>query len=182
MPGQELRDSSGEKQWKAQSAAWRGSLEVTQNFSPWTQHRAFKGLGVPRNKRVYGLVDCCWMQACKRKRLRLNHTLTEEGLKAGVHKGLFVDISQNHIRRPWADSASGLRTLTTSTKLYHFGSDRMLVGKEYLMFQGYGTDVCPANLSDNDLKNLAGEGICLPCLGHVLWCAHLIKNLTHLRA
>ena len=137
---------------------------------------------MPRNKRAYDLIDCCWMQACKRKRLKLNQNLTQEGLKAGVQKGLFVDISQNHVRRPFAESASGLRTLTTSSKLYHYGSDRMLVGREYLIFQGYRSDVKTSNSSEDEIRKLAGEGMCLPCLGHVLWCAHLIKNLTQLKS
>lgn len=94
---------------------------------------------------------------------------------------LFVDISQNHIRRPLSNADGTVRALLTSTDLYHFGTDRCLVPLEHLLLQGYSPDVVlPDLLSDSDVRQMAGEAIFLPCLATVLWCLNLTKDLTEL--
>ena len=179
---QELSGGEGEKQWKAQSAAWRSSLEVPSDFSPWTGRDNFVGRGLPRSKRVFDLVNCGWMEACKNKRLKITRNVTEAGINAQIHQSLVMDISQNHVRRPLSGEDSGpMRTLTTSSSLYHYRLDRMLVAKEHLLLQGYPEGICvPSSMTEDNVRKLAGEGIFLPCLGHVLWCLHLVRNLTML--
>ncbi len=165
-------------QWKAHSARWRSELNIPPTFQPWTSRPEFKGLGVPSNKRSLDLLDCSWVQACKKRNIGMGPAMTKTGIQQKLHEDLVVDISQSHARRPMSDQGV-LRTLTTSSRLYHYGLDRMLLPREHLLMQGYAHTVCiPKSMKDDDVRSLAGEGIFLPCLGQILWCLHLTRNLT----
>ena len=155
---QELSGGEGEKQWKAQSAAWRSSLEVPSDFSPWTGRDNFVGRGLPRSKRAFDLVNCGWMEACKNKRLKITRNVTEAGINAQIHQSLVMDISQNHVRRPLSGEDSGpMRTLTTSSSLYHYRLDRMLVAIEHLLLQGYPEGICvPSSMTEDNVRMEAG--------------------------
>ncbi len=88
-----------------------------------------------------------------------------------------VDISQNHGRRPLSNAMGVAHTLTTSSKLYSYDQRRLLTGVEHLFLQGYPYDVeVPSNLTDTDLRTLAGEGIALPCLGLIILCLWLVHT------
>lgn len=158
---------------------------MTKGFTPWTSNPAFKGVGLPSSKRAFDLVDCAWVQACKRQKIEVGKAtgnVTQLGKKAGVHKDLFVDVSQNHVRRPMSDASGFLRTLTTSTTLYSYEADRTVLPIEHLFLQGYEHQVSiPKSIaagSGSEIRNLAGEAICLPCLASIVWCLHLTKDLT----
>lgn len=135
-----------------------------------------------RAKRTLDLLDCAWVHACKRSKLGAGNTgvrgLRSAGIKAGVHSELCVDVSQNHVRRPISDQNGFLRTLTTSSKVYHYGKDRLLILAEHLFLQGY--DQQQAVTPNTGVREMAGEAMCLPCLASIIWSLHLTKNLTEL--
>ena len=162
-------------QWQLQSCKWRSDLRVSPTFSPWTSHAEFQGLDLKRQKRALDLVDCAWVSAYKRAKLET----TGEALQHGLHNDLFVDVSQNHVRRPLSCKDGNLRTLLTSSMLYHYGTDRVLLPVEHLFLQGYDHEVViPDGVSSEDVRKLAGEAIALPSLASVLWSLHLTKDLT----
>ena len=164
-------------QWEQQSSKWRSELGVSPQFAPWTRRPEFQGLGVSGQKRVLDLLDCSWVHAYKRAKLNSSHAATRSGLA----DGLIVDTSQNHVRKPLSSADGFLRTLLTSSDLYHFGEDRAVLPVEHLFLQGYGEEVVvPKGSTPNDVRTLAGEAICLPCLATVLWCLHLTKDLTQI--
>ena len=66
------------------------------------------------------------------------------------------------------------RTQTTSSVLYSFNTDSVLVGKEMLLLQGQSSKLqIPEHTKDHVLRELAGEGMSVPCIGLVLWSLFL---------
>lgn len=164
-------------QWEHQSARWRSDLGISPAFKPWTGRADFQGLGVSRQKRTLDLVDCAWVQAYKRAKI----TSSEAAIQANVQRSLLVDTSQNHVRKPLSSADGFLGTLLTSSDLYHYGEDRSLLPVEHLLLQGYDPEiVVPDGVSPSDVRAMAGEAVCLPCLATVLWCLHVTKDLTSL--
>ena len=170
--------------WEQQSVKWRSELQISQSFRPWTSRRTFSGLGLSRTKRSLDLLDCSWVEACKRRKISVqthSSSFMKEALAQQVHHGLVVDVSQNPVRKPMSDKQGVLRTLTTSSTLYSFEHDRVLHPIEHMFLQGYPKDVSvPHTLSVQDLRKLAGEAICLPCLASIVWSIHLMRDLTSL--
>ena len=162
-----------ESAWKTQSSTWRAKLGVTENFSPWTQRPSFHGQNLPRTKRVLDLVDCCYVESCKRRKIAAG--CFEHG-----SKNLVADVSQSHGRKPLSDNGI-LRTLTTSSKLYYYAEDRVLVPREHMALQGYERVEIPSSWTDADIQRISGEAICLPSLAGLLWCLHLTRDLTSLQ-
>ena len=93
-------------------------------------------------------------------------------------KDVMLDYSQNPFRRAFTNSCGRNYTLTTSTTLYHFGRDRILLPPEYMRMQGWdSTMVVPGDMTATELRVLAGEGMALPCLASVLYGIYLVKGL-----
>ncbi|CAE7215300.1 unnamed protein product [Symbiodinium sp. CCMP2592] len=93
-------------------------------------------------------------------------------------KGKFMDVSQSVRRGKHSTPTGFLHTLTTSTRLYSFSLDRVLTGREMLSLHCQPRDlVIPEGVADSDLRDLAGEGMALPCLASVVWCLYLTKQL-----
>ena len=175
--------NAAENKWQAQSLSWRGQLGVSAALAPWTGRSSFKGVGLSRSKRALDLVDCCWLEACKRSKLEVRscgRNFHGQAMEKCVHRGLVADVSQSQVRKPLSDKFGQLRTLTSGSMLYHYEYDRMLTPVEHLHLQGYVSPGIPPSLTDTDLRAMAGEAICLPCLAGIVWCLHLIKDLTSL--
>ena len=82
---------------------------------------------------------------------------------------VFVDISQNPNRAPWTNEQGISKCLTTSSAWYSFARDGMVLPLELMAFQGHRTSLqIPDSMSPSSLKQLAGQGICLPCLATLI--------------
>ena len=88
-----------------------------------------------------------------------------------------VDCSQNPVRKPF-NHTSTWPTLCTSSVLYHFGLDRVLLPIEHLHLQGHteATAVVPDSLSQSEIRSLAGEAMPLPVLGLLILSLLLTKG------
>ena len=86
--------------------------------------------------------------------------------------GVILDVSQSHTRIA-ATNKGVHRCLTTSTQNYSFKHDRFITPFESLLFQGYPSNITiPSQITSADLKEFAGEGMCLPCLATVIWSVY----------
>ena len=89
-------------------------------------------------------------------------------------KDQYVDVSQSLQRRTFTSAEDMNRTQTTSSVLYSFNTDSVLVGKEMLQLQGQSSKFqIPEHAKDHVLRELAGEGMSVPCVGLVLWSLFL---------
>ena len=121
-------------------------------------------------KRSLDLLDCSVISAAKKARK------TVTGVQCELADKL-IDISQSHERRPLPGGTN--RCLTTSSRLFWFQQRRLLTGIEHMLLQGYTLPMItavPKTVSNNDLKDIAGEGIALPCLGSIVWALKLTAN------
>ena len=92
-------------------------------------------------------------------------------------KGYFVDLSQALERKTFSCQSKALPTMTTSTLLYSYDQDAAVVGRDMLNMQGQPKAVVvPGDIKDHVLRDLAGEGMAVPCVGLIVWCLFLTRQ------
>ena len=153
--------------WEKQSIVWRDAMDVPRRSKPWTGRDAFQATGLSCTPRVLDLLDCVAHQ---------NMLDRKTGKVLDAVDGVLVDVSQSHARRRYTKEDNIAHCLTTSSCLYHFSRDSALVPAEYFHLQGHGDWTQDAGLPSRKLRCLAGEGIALPCLGHILYSLWLLKG------
>ena len=163
------------KKWQKESLVERNELMVSPGFSPWTSSAQFRGLGVTMNPRVKDLLDIFIIRKMKEIQLPLD--------KLEPHlKDCFVDVSQSH-QRHTATRQGVNKCLTTSSLMYSYGQDRLLMPIEHIYLQGYPRSFkVPHHASATDLRDFAGEAMCLPCLATVMWSLMYNVRLTSTEA
>lgn len=114
-------------------------------------------------RRVKDLLDCVVIERMVREGSSVTDAV--QGLA-----NTFIDVSQSHLRKAYTSEDGVHKCLTTSSSLYSVGHDRTVLPLEMLWFQGYPRSLrIPGSVKGSHLKQFAGEGMCLPCLAHVLW-------------
>ena len=175
--GRSMADTN--TQWIKQIQEWRDELCISQNYLPFDRLRCeIEGLHItPRVRAILNLVVASKVAGKKCK--------TAEDIRSYIGN-IIVDVSQNPARRCFTPSKGIHHCLCTSSQLVHLGLMRVLLPCEYFFLQGHSessirfpnpavftssTGVSPP--SNRQLRTLAGEGMCLPCLGTIVWCLHL---------
>lgn len=154
--------------WPVESAEWRKKLQMPKAFAPYSEGRQGV-INLKGTKRVWDLLDCAAVQVCRSKKARLDN------MKKALNDAI-VDVSQSHGRRPVSNSQGVAHTLTTSSQLFSYRQERLLVPFEHLLLQGYPSNTkIPKELSDRDVRSLAGEAIALPSLGTICWALYLLR-------
>ena len=156
----------------------RNQLGVPARMRPWTGMKSFAGRGVPRTARALEIIDLAAIEtlgssAMVEKALRNERWLRDQVVAAD----LVVDISQNPIRKAFTKNGKW-PCLTTSSQVYSFARDSMLLPLEYMLLQGHRRTLSiPRGMKPSELRDLAGEGMSLPCLALLVWCMVLVKGL-----
>lgn len=173
-------------QWQLQAMDLRKSFGVPASLHPWTQPRGkFELKGISQTPRILELMDLAVLQKAMFKHCgdvdeairELNQLDTSKKLKDFM-AGFFIDVSQNPIRRPWTNRYGVTKCLTTSTCLCSFTGDRTVLPVELLHMQGHTREVMvPNSMAQNSIRDLAGEGMHLACLGSLLYCLRITEML-----
>ena len=177
MHGQVAASKHSWAQWQVQAHAARHVLGAAKGFKPWTGC-GFEFKNLRPTDRAGEILDLAVMQylgsaASTASLLRDG----PEALRAGCQE-LFTDISQNPGRKPHTGQDHVSRCLTASSSVYSHGSDRMVLPIELLLWQGHQVDVkVPRGMKQRELRDLAGEGITLPCLASLIFSLHLSGSL-----
>jgi len=160
----------GMHKWRLDSANARGKLAklgcAMANQNPWTDSgAALRGLvGTPRQKDI---VNVAFLSTCFKLRLHPASAEAAEAARSCVPGGLglVVDVSQSVHRRPW--SLGRLHTVTTSTKAYSFGLERVLAPEELLVIYGWPRGMAEAThtIGRTDMRKMVGETMALPTVG-----------------
>jgi hypothetical protein len=160
--------------WRAESAAWRDKLGVSPKHSLWTQQPGFKGQGLSKTERNLDILDCVTAQFCKdlpKKTL---------GPVLAAMENVIVDVSQSHGRKTFTNKDSCNQALTTSTELYSFAKDRVVIPQECMYLHGHSlATVFPHSMTQTDIKVLAGEGMALASVGTILWALYVTKKFPN---
>ena len=107
-----------------------------------------------------------------------NHLASTFENKKQFLRNVFADTSQNPSFKAWTNASGVTGCLSTSTCLYSYARDGPVLPFELMLLQGHRRDFAiPAAMSSSRLRDLAGEGICLPCLGTIVWALYLTKGL-----
>jgi hypothetical protein len=153
-----------------QLSEWREKIGLPESMTPWS--RDMKASGVSQTERVKQLLD-----AVAAERLGVENLDLPWSQKQKLLKDVYCDISQNPKFKPYTSKEGITGCLSTSTMLYSFARDGAVLPFELLLFQGHRRDLkVPPSLSSNQTRDLAGEGMSLPCLGTVLWAVYLTKG------
>lgn len=150
------------RRWHKESLSERNSLNVSPGYSPWTSRATFKGLGLPLTDRIKDIIDIFVIRMMKEKQ----KTVAE--LEPDL-VDCFIDVSQSHGRH--CHSRDGMnKCLCTSSMLYSYGKDRLVLPVESLYMQGYPVTLqVPRHVTASQLRDFSGEGMCLPCIASVIW-------------
>ena len=153
-------DQEQQTKWVQQAKAVRESLPVgMRQEKPWSRRARLQGIS--KTARVLELLDIAYL--CQKKMLL---ETDPDVADQKVIEGLVCDTSQAISRRPWGSLCT--RTLTTSSQLYSFEKDRLLLPHESLRMLGFQSQnlssVCKFGISDSDLSDLAGSAMSLPAV------------------
>lgn len=166
-----MQDSA---KWKEQIETWKeelGAVGPLASLRPWTGTSQRKFTGISTTDRVLNILDCVAIEKLGGAKLAaeaLKSPSAQQILMAAV-EDVFVDVSQNPCRRAFTSSEGLSKCLHTATSLYSFQRDGVILPFELMQFQGHGLDIeIPTSMRQKELKDLAGQGICLPCLGLVV--------------
>ena len=156
------------RMWACQLAEARQAAGIPEGVQPWTPHTQ-----VPATDRAKGLMDLVAAEHLGRANWNIPFEEKQKRLQ-----NIYLDISQNPKFKSCTNAQGITGCLSTSTALYSYGQDRMLLPVELLYIQGHSRTLeVPDLLTGSQIRDLAGEGICLPCLGTLVWAAYLIKGL-----
>ena len=150
--------------WSQQAMEQRRALGFAPGHKPWTgsQEHCYTGMRV--TPRIQECMDLAFMATFGPSKTSSDLTSADKLVLANF----FLDCSQNPLRRAWTNRAGITRCLTTSTSLYAFERDSLVLPVELMWFQGHRRDLTvPPELGQRGLRELAGEGICLPVLATV---------------
>ena len=160
------------QKWEVQLPEWREQLAekgIPMDAKPWTSEPAVQTTnGRPLSERVKGILDAVASEVLGAQMIS---STFEEKLEALKHT--YVDVSQNPCRKAFTSKrgeGTGMNhTLATSTQLFSFYRNGFLVPIEYMYLQGHRRSLTiPSEMNQRALRTLAGEGICVPCLGTIL--------------
>ena len=140
--------------WRTHSGKLRAAHNIPPTAKPWTTRRGIALDGVASTLRVHDVLDVFWGVVVNRAPKTMS--------VSEVRSGLWCDVSQavqrqNHNPR----SVPGM---TTRSMYYSFEFDKTISAKGNLQMLGHpATRMSRERFSENQLRELAGEGFSIPC-------------------
>ena len=120
-----------------------------------------RGTGLTGSDRVRDLLDCVTTQ-----KLVLHKDQERRSKRVDIPKlmsGTIVDTSQSHERRCFSFGGKPVNTITTSSALYSFSLDSIILPSEVFLWHGFPR-VLAMPSSTTQTKNLIGNSMCAPVL------------------
>ena len=152
--------------------------------NPWST-AGFQLRGLSQTARVCEVLDLAvldFMQPddlCAANHARRRDAESREILQSRC-ADLFSDPSQNPVRKPYTCPSSMVsRCLTTTSTVYSHGRDRVCLPVEHMLWQGHRLETkFPSSMRQSSIRELAGQGIALPCLATIVYCLHHTGSLS----
>lgn len=176
-PAKRVRSSGADDKWKFQVVEWKREIKGGAKMFTQFDDMKLEIKGLRMTERVRAILN---MVVAAKTSPFLTAKAMSKQTKLNCIARTIVDISQNPVRRCFTPAHGCNHTLCTSSVLVHLGMKRMVLPCEHFAFQGHGLSrVRFGDLSNSKLRTLAGEGMCLPCLGVVLFSLHLLGYFSH---
>ena len=153
-------------QWQNHSKKMREKWNLDETVKPWSStmngKHYFRGLSnTPRNIDMLDLGYLWKNESITKSASRKRHRWAP---KKEIIKGLFCNTTPEPGRSPFGEIGS----ISSSTSLYSFEEDRVVVPAEYFRFLGYDLDMIASRLMTKQHQGLAGEAIHLPSLAVIM--------------
>jgi len=150
--------------WVQQGKVVRKTHGASLKSSVWSSSCALTGIKpTPRHVEV---IECAFLAM----------TSGASCVDPEVNYDFVVDVSQNPARTPWSKH---LPSVAQNTELYSFRKCRQIAPVEVLRILGFG-DIDVQDLSNEELRSLAGECMSLPTISVVLLAIMLKGRLPDL--
>ncbi|CAE7293874.1 unnamed protein product, partial [Symbiodinium sp. CCMP2456] len=166
------KPATADPKWRLQEQEIRETLPLQrQSARPWSEGARLQGIAI--TDRIKALVDVAFLKTEDMLKQR-----KEPHARQDVARSLFADLSQNIVRMPWGR----YRTLTTSTQLYSFERDRLLVPEELLVILGFPRTYAESarhHMKNRDITDLVGMAMAVPSVT-VVCCSALMAALRFL--
>ena len=146
-------------------------MGIALNFAGWTGREDFAGEGLPQSERVKDVLD---ITAAK---VLVSQSGAGSVAQQAMLRSTIVDVSQCVSRSTYNKSKGTVPCFTTSTELYSYGHDRVILPQEMLAMHGFMLSrlEIPREVLMRDLKKMAGGGLSCPCLASILWSWHIMR-------
>ena len=156
--------------WKDKHRVLREKLGVKdepgRGMERWTSSHEVLGVTAGAD-RVLDAIDLCH-SACSLG--------SKDGEGAALRGPIVLDVSQDMSRRPW--SVGQVPTMTRTSEFFLYHQSRLATGGEHLRLLGFNSESLDfGRLSPGQLKDLAGDGMGVPCVS-VVTCAvaHVLQS------
>ena len=165
-------------QWEHQVSEWKVHLGATNELAslePWTSLPGLRLAGVPATLRVKEILNCLCMEVLggARATQKLMQKDNFHSVVKAKMSGYICDLSQNPCRHAYTNAEGINKCMTTSSILYAFDRDRVILPLEMMLIQGHKDTLrIPPSTSPNELHDLAAMGISLPnlaCIFLAIW-------------
>ncbi len=173
---QPYHDDTQFPKWPQRSSHMRWKHRLPPTGGSWISGGA-KLRGVRRTPRVVDSLECAW-GVRKREFLTTNPRWLAKAdskeFRAVAAAGLFCDLSQCVGRAPWTSKKTAcVHCLTTSSVVYSFERDRIVLPIELLAWHAYPTEAVPRAVPSAQIRDATGEMMALPAIAHIMLCVHL---------
>jgi hypothetical protein len=158
--------SDAERRWHREIASMRSDwLE-----RGWEFHDA-RGwyLAVPANSWLFGRsrrevenIEVAFSWACRRAGV----SPLDASKRSEMAAGLFVDLSQNALRKPFGH---GLRRVTRNSTIYSFEHDRVVTAEEGFKMYGWSPRPRLDGFSERQAIDILGDSMALPTLAVAMY-------------
>ncbi|CAK0903092.1 unnamed protein product [Prorocentrum cordatum] len=158
--------------WAAKAAKRDGLGRVPlTKFSEALFRTMREQLGLKASDRPYsGSMPEGWLPHCTEKQVQSLDVVWAQAERQGADLNfLLADLSQQVSRGCWRDDGN-IPTLTTGCMLYSYARERLLLGEECLLLNGFPIDHLDLqNHSQAEMIFLAGNTMSIPLVGAVLF-------------
>ena len=171
----EVSRNRARAQWEIQIDEWKIRLGATDgrlaSLEPWTSMPGLRLAGVSATLRVKEILNCLCMEVLGGAKATLKLMQKDDFYSVVKAKmsGYICDLSQNPCRHAYTNAEGINKCMTTSSILYSFDRDRVILPLEMMLIQGHKDSLrIPPSTSPSELHDLAAMGISLPNLACIL--------------
>jgi hypothetical protein len=131
--------------WEQDVSRFLEAEGLPRNTTVWSAQKPTP-LGLPNGKRELALIDLAWAL-----RLRQGSWKSMQDAK----QGYYINIHDSLQMRSWGS----FKTLKQCSLTYSYEESYVFSGHDQMRLQGWAADFKTADLSDTELRSIAGEGL-----------------------
>lgn len=121
-----------------------------------------------------GLLNAGWISHTKAMRGQAQKSGMPMSSDASLKEVLWCDVGQAVQRKPWL--LGSLKALCQNSIVYSYAKAGIFHPEHHVRLQGWPRTLKLHGISPHELRGVAGEGFCFPCIGAILLSAALLPD------